>query len=318
MMYFSENTLRKRKQEKRKIILIRRVLIVISITMICIMIMGTINKIVHQNNADTVSANGSKETTEKVSEQETETVLETQSLTYEVKPPKDYSRNEMINIMKQYARLDHNMKEIYDNIDDYDTELLDKVVNNPEMAEFIRNYYDYDENIPDELTEKEINKRYPLFRQWDKRWGHIPYGDSNIGLAGCGPTCLAMVVFSLTRNEQITPRLVAEYSENNGYYVEGIGTAWSLMTSFPIEYNVDVREISLSEENMKRELDCGNLIICGMGPGDFTRNGHFIVIYGYDNKGFRINDPNCIARSKRRWSYERLASQIKVIWSYGL
>lgn len=320
MEYFSENTSRNRRKlnKKREIVLTRTILAVIGLSVVCTLIIGIVIKIFRQNKAGAVPVNISEETTENTGKVNEETVMKAQNPTYEVKAPKDYSRNEMIKILKQYAEWDMNIKYIYDNINDYDTDLLDKVVNNPEMAEFIRNYYEYDENISDELTQKEKGKAHPLFKQWDERWGHVLYGDSNIGLAGCGPTCLAMVVFSLTRNEQVTPLTVAEYSENHGYYVEGVGTAWSLMTTFPSEYNVGVHEINLSEENMKNELDCGKMIICGMGPGDFTRNGHFIVIYGYDRKGFKVNDPNCIARSKRRWSYDRLCTQIKVIWSYEM
>lgn len=52
-----------------------------------------------------------------------------------------------------------------------------------------------------------------------------------------------------------------------------------------------------------------------MRPGDFTTAGHFIVLYGYDETGFLVNDPNCAARSGRTWTYEELSGQIKQIWS---
>lgn len=57
---------------------------------------------------------------------------------------------------------------------------------------------------------------------------HISLGI--IGLSGCGPTCLSMVLLALTEDEEATPYEVARFSEENGYYVEGSGTAWSLMT----------------------------------------------------------------------------------------
>lgn len=53
-----------------------------------------------------------------------------------------------------------------------------------------------------------------------------------------------------------------------------------------------------------------------MGEGDFTVSGHFIVIYGYDSKGFKVNDPNCIARNNRRWAFDELESQFKSILEY--
>ena len=75
-------------------------------------------------------------------------------------------------------------------------------------------------------------------------------------------------------------------------------------------------ELSLDESSMKRELDDKHPIICAMRAGDFTAAGHFIVIRGYDKKGFIVNDPNCMARSEKRWTYEELSGQIKNLWSY--
>ena len=54
-----------------------------------------------------------------------------------------------------------------------------------------------------------------------------------------------------------------------------------------------------------------------MSAGDFTASGHFIVIYGYDEEGYLINDPNCVARSREHWSWDRLEKQIKNIWIYS-
>lgn len=68
---------------------------------------------------------------------------------------------------------------------------------------------------------------------------------------------------------------------------------------------------------MKLALDRGEVIICSMRPGDFTAAGHFVVIYGYDEDGFMVNDPNCVARSRKRWSYEDIADQIKHILIMG-
>lgn len=321
MVYRDKNTLMNEKRKRKAYIkkrnwIIKNIIIMIVSIMVCIGIIVSCTN--HNRNAKenvTIS-----DTLKGVSETEkyTETIsTKSKKIQYKIKAPRDFTRKEIEKFLEKYSEADENIKYIYENIEDYDSELLDKVVNNPEMAEFVRNYYENDTNVSHKLTKKEKNAQHPLFNQWDKRWGHIAYGDSDIGLAGCGPTCLSMVIYSLTRNDKVTPDVVAKYSEENGYYVDGIGTAWLLMSAFPSEYNVNVSELSLSEDILKSELDRGNMIICGVGPGDFTRNGHFIVIYGYDNKGFKINDPNCIARSKKRWSYDRLSKQIRVIWSYS-
>ncbi len=69
---------------------------------------------------------------------------------------------------------------------------------------------------------------------------------------------------------------------------------------------------------MKSALDQGQPIICSMGSGDFTTQGHFILIRGYNEDGFLVNDPNCVARSNQAWSFEKLQGQVKNLWAYSL
>ena len=77
-------------------------------------------------------------------------------------------------------------------------------------------------------------------------------------------------------------------------------------------------EIGAEETAMKAELDAGRFLICAMKKGDFTAAGHFIVVYGYDESGFLVNDPNCVARSRRTWPFGQLQGQIRAIWSLGI
>ncbi len=223
--------------------------------------------------------------------------------------------------LKELAEEYSELKGIYQSKEDYPIKLLAALCNNPEMYEFVKNYPKYEAGDGSQaamakLTKEEKKQKYPLFLQWDKRWGYEAYGDFNIAISGCGPTALAMAATIITEEDTITPDKVAEYSMENGFYVEGTGTAWSLMTDGAKDFGLNAKEISLDESVMKQALDNGKVIICSMRKGDFTSVGHFIVIYGYDETGFKINDPNCIYRSSRTWKYEILASQIRILWSY--
>lgn len=157
-----------------------------------------------------------------------------------------------------------------------------------------------------------------LFIVADKRWGYMPYGSvSTVAASGCGPSCLSMAVYYLTGDKSATVDDAASYSLEQGYYVEGVGTAWALLDTYPTLYGLKVTHPSLSEENLKNHLDKGNYLICSMRPGDFTSEGHFVVIYDYDENGFKINDPKCVYRSRLSWSYEQIKDDIKRIWSIG-
>ena len=104
------------------------------------------------------------------------------------------------------------------------------------VADYKGNTRDYDKA---ELTEKELQEEYPLFLQWDKRWGCLAYGDdSNVAVSGCGPTTLAMAVVALTGNEEATPAAIAKFAMQEGFYMSGTGTMWSLMTEGAAAYGV--------------------------------------------------------------------------------
>ena len=219
----------------------------------------------------------------------------------------------------EYLALDNDLiAEILQDSSNYPDKMLEALANNPEMADFVLGYPESDGRVLGGLTEEEMKEDFPLFLQWDPRWGYAEYGDgSNIGLAGCGPTCLSMALYYLTGDESLTPDKISAYSMKNGYYVSGTGTAWALMQDVPAKYDIGVSQPTAEEYTMKDALDRGRVIICSVGPGDFTAAGHFIVIYGYDKGGFLVNDPNCVARSRQSWSFSELKGQIKNIWVLG-
>lgn len=66
---------------------------------------------------------------------------------------------------------------------------------------------------------------------------------------------------------------------------------------------------------MSSALEEGDLIICVLGPGDFTDSGHFILLTGYQDGAFTVNDPNSPLRSQQTWSYDTLSGQIKNLWA---
>ena len=235
--------------------------------------------------------------------------------TWEVGKPIERTEAKVLQRLGELGQTSSLIEGIYQNHSQYPKELLAALANNPEMADFVSGYPDQS-GMKVEITASEKEQEFPLFLQWDKRWGYESYGDSCIGLAGCGPTCLSMVLFYLTGDETYTPDKIAAYSVENGYYVEGTGTSWVLMEDVAKLYGIKVNSISSTANNMRAVLDNGGIIICAMGKGDFTISGHYIVIYGYDNEGFMINDPNCVARSGRRWTFSEIETQIKSIWVY--
>ena len=234
-----------------------------------------------------------------------------------VEKPVKRTADEMAQRLKELGKENAVIEEISQNLSLYPESLLMALANNPEMADFVAGYPRSNGAVTGGLTNAEKVQDFPLLLQWDPRWGYHSYGDSCIGVAGCGPTCLSMVMLYLTGKEILTPDVIADYAMENGYYVSGTGTAWALIDSFPVRYGIKVSEPKIAERTVKAELDRGRVLICAMDQGDFTAGGHFIVIYGYDEEGLLVNDPNCVARSRKKWDFEDIKSQIKMIWAYG-
>ena len=219
----------------------------------------------------------------------------------------------------ELAEGNEKMQNILENKAAYPSNMLEALANNPEMTDFVLGYLSAEQKSNGGLTESEMGQEHPLFLQWDPRWGYVSYGDdSNVGLAGCGSTSFSMAIYELTRDASLTPDLIAEYAMENGYYMSGTGTQWALMEDVPLQYGLTVDKPQIDEGAMKQELDDGHVLICAMRQGDFTAGGHFIVIYGYDENGFLVNDPNCVARSRQSWSFERIGGQIKQVWALSL
>ena len=199
----------------------------------------------------------------------------------------------------------------------YPESLIALVERNPETKDFVLDYPKYkgleEIDISKEVTKGEI----PHFLQWDERWGYETYGSDFLAVTGCGPTSLSMVVCGLTGDTKWNPYEVAKMAEDNGYYVDGSGSSWELMSSGAEKLGLTVSSVIFDTEHIRATLESGQPIICVMGPGDFTDAGHFLVLTGVDQEGdIILQDPNSVERTKQHWDVQKLMNQMKNLWSY--
>ena len=146
--------------------------------------------------------------------------------------------------------------------------------------------------------------------------GYHQYAGEVMGLSGCGPTALSMVAIFMTGDITKNPRWVADFASQNGYAVDGSGTAWSLMLEGAQQIGLSSKEIPVERERVENNLQAGNPIIALMGPGEFTSNGHFIVLTGLQNGRLKINDPNSRKNSEKTWDIDQVLEQTKAVWVY--
>ena len=168
----------------------------------------------------------------------------------------------------------------------YPESLVQLYEKNEEARQFVLDYKKNGNNEqPIDISSDVTDGKIPLFLQWDERWGYRTYGDNFLAITGCGPTALSMVYVGLTGDTSMNPYAVAQMAQEDGFYVNGSGSSWSMMTELATKLGLSAQELSLNEDSIRQELSQGHPIICIMGPGDFTTSGHFIVLTGVDSDG---------------------------------
>ena len=101
-----------------------------------------------------------------------------------------------------------------------------------------------------------------------------------------------------------------EKYSGNFFAASGCGPTTLSMVVVYLTHNREASPIAVA----KYSKEAGYSVV-NVGPGDFTDTGHFMVITGYDDEGFSINDPNSIEKSGKRWLFKNISSQIRAVWS---
>lgn len=220
-------------------------------------------------------------------------------------------RSEQEHIVKNYAET---MGISYG---EYPISLIRLFERNPETEGFVLNY-PFHKDMEVDLSDYDPSQGVPLFLQWDPMWGYEEYGSDFLAITGCGPTCLAMVGYYLTGDENMTPDAIAKFAQRGGYYEQGYGSSWTLISEGAAKLGLEARELPLVKKKIDTALEAGNPVILALGPGDFTTTGHYVVLAGIEEEGYRVNDPNSRVNSRALWTYEQLEGQIRNIWAVAV
>lgn len=156
----------------------------------------------------------------------------------------------------------------------------------------------------------------PYYCQYDKEWALKPYGNGTIKSSGCGPTCCAMIV-SYFMKQRITPADIVS-KIGNKYYVSGAGSSWALYPGISREYGFNCRDLGKSMNKVVTELQAGHPVIASVGPGTFTKGGHFIVLTGVNKSGnITVNDPSHPEFCSKSFSPALITRESKNFWSFS-
>lgn len=188
-----------------------------------------------------------------------------------------------------------------------------------EARDFLLNYpLLYGASHEVDISDVDRSNGVPLFIQWDARWGYLDYGKNICGISGCGPTSLAMVAYYLTGDTKYTPVYMMQFATEGKHVGANGGTNWSLFNQGAVELGFNVEELPAVESRVAKRLQDGIPVVINVKEGKFTTGGHYMVLVGYEDGKFRINDPNSREYSSRLWAWSDFVVDVKNFWAISL
>lgn len=171
-----------------------------------------------------------------------------------------------------------------------------------------------------------MNKQPVTYLQKDPRWKDKPYrvpGESStVGSAGCGPSCAAMVIETLS-GRTFTPEDACRWSVEHGYKALKQGTYYSYfkpqLAAFGIQCdmlnwtNTYGKPNHSNHQQALKLLQEGYYLIALMGKGNWTGSGHYVLVWWADNL-IHINDPNSTRADRVNGDSYDFRSQVKYYW----
>ncbi len=160
---------------------------------------------------------------------------------------------------------------------------------------------------------------FTVYSQYDPAWKDLPYASSTIGVAGCGPAAMAMIITNLT-GQQVTPVDTANYAAQIGMYVPGVGSKWEIGPRLAAQWGLQSSPIANDISAITTALREGKLIIApGQGAKPFTSGGHFIVIRGITADGkFRVGDSGHNDTSDKDWDPQFIIDNMREGGAYAI
>ena len=172
-----------------------------------------------------------------------------------------------------------------------------------------------------------MNQKPVSYKQTDPRWSALPYqvpGETaTVGGSGCGPTCAAMLIETLT-GTACTPAEACKWSMEHGYKALNQGTYYSYFKPQFEDFGISCVQLNytslygdhdnvIHDDAMELLRDGGYLIAC-MGKGLWTNSGHFVVVWWADEDTVYILDPASEKRERLYGDMDTFRQQVKYYW----
>ena len=152
----------------------------------------------------------------------------------------------------------------------------------------------------------------PLMRQGDYDDAVCVIGgrQKSAATSGCGAACIAMAAAALADSRE-TPGTLFQWAYDNGLY-SGDGLSHEAMDQLAARAGLKGEWLDNQADLVLAALRSGRPVAAHMGPGTFTKNGHYILLWGVDEGGLiRLNDPASAERSQKAYPLDLILGEVK-------
>lgn len=162
------------------------------------------------------------------------------------------------------------------------------------------------------------------YLQTDPKWKNKDYSakgeKTTIGASGCGPTAMSMVLATWA-DKNVTPATECAWSLAHGFKAPKQGTYYGYFAPAAKRYGLKAYQVNYTKiygnpsssyhATAKQAIDNGHLVIACMGPGLWTRSGHFVLVYDIKGNTIYINDPASTKPARTQGDYSLFKKQVK-------
>lgn len=165
----------------------------------------------------------------------------------------------------------------------------------------------YNDHSLEMKDKKETIQGFIYFNQADAAWNDNGY---QIKSSGCGPSAMAVCISSLT-DQWVTPVDTTVWAYKNGYY-SGAGASHEMVPALAKQYKLECNGLGSDVSKVRDALKKKHSVVALMGPGYFTRKGHFIVLVAIDeNDQVTVADVGSRQRTQYKYPLKEVIAQTK-------
>ena len=165
----------------------------------------------------------------------------------------------------------------------------------------------YNDHSIEMKGKKETIEGFIYFNQADAAWNDNGY---QIHSSGCGPTAMAVCISSLT-GKWVTPVDTTIWAYNHGYYTSA-GASHEMVPALARQYKLSCNGLGTDINKIRSALKKKHPVVSLMGPGYFTKKGHFIVPVPLDdNDQVTVADVGSRERTQYKYPLKDVVAQTK-------